>query len=440
MKNLKGSLYILLFGVSGCSFLKINTHPTPLTQRYDTMLLAKEYDEDNSVITVATDVVPSVLLDTSRDNAKTIFDLQSNGQKALIEAYDKKDVDDGQKRLKALLNEKYQAKKTGSNAPVTKDYTIVFSTAMKDFYNQITKSLSEADRIAKLRFTVTIPDDYKDSVKFVKWDKFATQFAQFNIGGVSFNSVKGATLSPSIGLFGSAATSLGSIVGTNTYQENDSLQQRFVLLNGVLTSDKLVLDQTGTPQIDLQGNTTINVTVAFTDVATMYYFAFDGFQNEKGMYQTPDKISVKKSAAYYPQPKNDIKLKLSVDYVLRHVTKGDKTFTESDDAVSYYWGNFHPKIPKFINFKELKPKAWYLYNKKIPLLIRDPLTGQDFPLLFASFDEGSDFLDWLLYTVHNMTGTKITIGKYDLITTLPDNTQTTLNNKNIDSPEVIIAK
>jgi hypothetical protein len=407
-------LSLILF-ISGCCLFRHTEKNVTLIRRYAQIDSSVNLNEAKSVIDVYTLVVPSETVDTTKPGSKSVFDLQSNGQRAIIDAFAKKD-DEGQKRVSDLLNANYQEKKTTSDVPLTQDFTFVFSTLFKDFYSQITKSLSEGDRIAKLRITVSIPDSVTKGIKFLKWDHFATQFAQFNIGGTSFNVAKQATLSPSFGLSGSAATSLGSLGKASTYQENDSLQLRFVLLNGILTEDSFILDQTGTPQIDLQGNTTVNLTAAFHDHKYQTYFAFDGLQGEKGAYQRPEKVSIKRIVLPYPGLSQDINLNLKVDYVLRHIKGGDKTFAEGDDEICYYWGSFTHMIPQFVRAKDLVPKAWYITNGDSFLGLNNPTIENGYTqLAFASSDEAKDFIIWLNKVIHDDNEDIITIGKYELV-------------------------
>jgi hypothetical protein len=403
---------LILLGIFGCNIFHPERHKTPLLNRYAKIDTSIERSDNNSVVAVTTLVIPAEILDTSKDGGKTIFDLQGNGQKALVEAFSKKD-DDGQKRLNGLLNAQYQTKKGNTTSLVKKDYTIVFSTVLKDFYSLITRSLSEGDRIAKLRITVSIPLADRDSVKFLKWDKFTTQFAQFNIGGASFNVAKQATLNPSIPI-GAGSLSAGTLGNTSTYQENDSLQLRFVLLNGTLTKDSIILDQTGTPQIDLQGNTAIGLSVSFPFKEPPPFFVFEGLQNADDTYQVPEKISVKQSGVPYPQLTRDINLDLRVDYVIRHIIKGDISFTEGDDEISYYWGHFTNVIPQFIKFADLRPKSWNITNKTIDLGLFDESSNGYHEIAFASYSDANDFLEWAAHIVPSTNGNKIKLGRFFL--------------------------
>jgi hypothetical protein len=433
--------YFYLFVLSGfcaCSVFHPERHETPLTNRYKTIDPSVEKSDANSVVDVSTLTIPAEVLDTSKDGGKTIFDLKSYGQKALIDEFARKD-DDGQKRLNALMNATYQSKKSSDGAVIVKkDYTIVFSTVLKDFYSLISQSLSAGDRIAKLRITVSISASDRDSVKFLKWDKFSTQFAQFNIGGTSFNVARQATLSPSIPI-GAGSLTAGTLGKTSTYQENDSLQLRFVLLNGTLTKDSIILDQTGTPQVDLQGNTTIAITVAFPFVEGPPFFSFEVFQNGDGAFQTAEKVSVTKSGNPYPQLGHDVNLNMRVDYVLRHIKEGERSFTEGDDEISYYWGHFTRNIPQFIKFADLRPKSWNVTNNKKALGLYDDVTKKYYELAFGSFSDATDFLEWVANKVPAYPN-KIKIGKFyltsDIDVTTHPYTPTWLIKNNLGSLDV----
>src|SRR5476649_673776 len=96
------TLFVLV-GIFGCSIFHPEQHQTPLTNRYLKIDPSVEKSDSSSVVIVTALTIPAEVLDTSMDGGKSVFDLQSNGQKAMVEAFAKKD-DEGQKRLEGLMN------------------------------------------------------------------------------------------------------------------------------------------------------------------------------------------------------------------------------------------------------------------------------------------------------------------------------------------------
>jgi hypothetical protein len=410
------SLYLsllILWVLTGCGGSK-KAADNPLTRRYARVDTAIEMSEQNSVIDVVSMVIPSETLDTAKAAARTIFDLKGGGKKAMIDAFDKKDDDAGQGRLNDLLNAEYQVDaKTTAAGLLKKNYAVVFSAFLSDFYGVIKKTLSAGDRIEKLKLTATVPDADKEMMKFMKWDKFVTQFAQFDIGGASFSVAKQATLSPSIPI-GVSSLSVGSLSKGTTYTEGDSLTQRFVLLNGILHSDYFELDQTGTPEIDLQGNTSVSVTVYFPNPTPVELTSFKGLENKDGAWQTADKVSVKLAGILIPRILHDVNLNLRIDYILRHIDTGDKTFMEGDDHISYYWGHFTRTIAPFVRVEEVLPKVWSVRDGANFMGLYDEKTKEHYELGFSSFEEADAFLEWVNRIVPNATA-PITIGRFKLL-------------------------
>lgn len=411
--------------VSGIVFLTgcvASKKPMPgpvLAKRYYSALPTIDKSGDSAVINVLSEVLPGVQPD--EDNSKTVYDLTGEGQKAYIKVIGEKTKNDiGQ--FTDAMNQKFfeDEDNSGIEDISQRKLHIVFSVSQKDFYQLFPQKFSLGDRIEYLKMTLTLDTPYV--FKFSNWDQFNTQYGQYNIAGRSFTGTKEININPSIP-FTAGALSLGSLDKKSELTESDSLKRRFVLLNGVLQDDSLTIEQSGTPEINLTGNSSTDVTMDlrssdFSKDITQS-FVFDNLKTKKG-FSAPKDVGISKDVIIYPQLSKDITANLTCTYSYRHIIygHGDDTQAESDDDIQYYHGTTNSQKIILINKDEITQQLprWGILIGNNSLMAHDTIELKDEELLFSTFSDADNFLEWLLYTRRSVKSGTVTIDKYQFIT------------------------
>jgi hypothetical protein len=404
-----------------CSASKNNNKSvTPaLAKRYNSIVVPVLKNNGESVIDIFTTVLPPNSV--GKDNSKTIFDLTSEGQKAYIKAISEKSRDDVDK-FTALMNKKYLADDDGDanteNLLIRKIH-LVFSVTEKEDYSKIPLVLSLGDRIEYLKIYLKL--DPTSNLKFTNWDKFNTQYGEFNIGSRSFTNTKDININPSIPFTGGAGGSLsfGSLDNKKEFVESDSLKRRFILLNGILQEDNFTIEQVGNSNIDLTGNSSIDLTLNLKSDNTGkdidQRFVVKNLKS-KTAFSDPKDVKISRVLIYYPQLSNDLSATITCNYALRHIIKGADTYGENDDDIQYYYGSFTKQII-LIKKQEVRPGKFGLETNRQHLFLKNVITNSPEEISFASFQEAEDFKIWILYTKSKIpTSGKLVIDGYEVIT------------------------
>jgi hypothetical protein len=381
----------LIFFIAGCGTAK--NMQTPLTFRYQNLQPTKTFDATNALIDIK--VQPSRLeaVDTSKTSGKTLFDLHGAGQAAVLGSVEKSA--EVQKKVLKLLNKQFQA----PPGPVDKDlskqtYTINLSIGAKDFFKNLTTTWSLADRLDWLDLQMNIPDSQQKFVRFRTWDKIATQYASYTVAGISYERDHDLTINPSIPV-GAGSFSVGSYEAKNDVTTGDSIRRPIVRMTGTLQAHTLDLEQNGSPEISLFGNTFLTIQFSFPQTEKQDIFFFDGFRDDDGKFQDVTKLSVQSYTVTYPQLLADIPIDLTANYRIRHVNgESARTYEESDDDVTYYAGNYTMNIPAFIKKKDVQPETWSIQSNTLYFGLLDPVSELYYPLAFDSYSAALEFEKW----------------------------------------------
>ncbi|MFI5163386.1 MAG: hypothetical protein ACHQHN_19055 [Sphingobacteriales bacterium] len=389
--------------LSSCSILiKSPEKQVSLEARYQQMNASvPENDPNKTRIKVE---VKSDLLPDATPLKKNVLNFSDGGQKALIHALDRRAGSADE--FKSMIGTTYFKDDDNSNIidHTSQTLSLTISVQNKDFFAGLSGDTSFADRLEKIRFKIAL--DQKDVFKFDTWNKINTQFGRFYIGTRTYTGSRTATVNPSIPI-GAANLSLGSFSGTNEYAESDTLSQQVMSSNGILHDDYFTLEQDGTPKTALLGNTIIQITIKAKKTASKLAIVLDNLTDNDGKTNPPDKVKVNIKTILYPVYPSTIKdsnrkvtAKLSFDYVLRHINHGFRTFAESDDDITYYYGTITDQPVKILNADDLGLKLFYVTVDGEFIKLRDVTIADAAENLtttgFLSNDEALAFMNWLM--------------------------------------------
>jgi hypothetical protein len=161
------------------------------------------------------------------------------------------------------------------------------------------------------------------------------------------------------------------------------------------------MEEEGTREIDLTGNIIADVSVSF-DRFPGVVTVITGLNDSLGNYSQPEKVTIQLADVMVPMMKDiedTIYAELSMDYIYRNVAKGDKTFPEWDDRISYITGNVKDRVPVF-TAADYVPGFFYIGsagrdNKREILRIESQIST--YPLIFRSYGEALAFHKWLTW-------------------------------------------
>ncbi len=277
------------------------------------------------------------------DPGQHLWDLSATAQTALIKVLDRRYPANSD--FLSALNQRYPDKALSGMDYLNKQLDLVFSISRKRNFsalNQPALHFSPADRIAWLSFKLEIPASYP--LHFLQWDHFATEYGNLDIADVGFSrSIDLSAKAPINDLVSAEAR------GKFSRDERQALQAQYLRLNGSLSDKQLRLEQEGTREIDLSGNVTTSVSMAFDGVSTSLVMPV--YQDIAGSPGTGESIkAIRLVPVLVPAMESvpdTLKGILSMDYVYRHVQKGWPTFAEWDDEVEFYSGRVEKEVLLF---------------------------------------------------------------------------------------------
>ena len=402
-------VWSFIFLLSSCSTVK----------RYKTVEVASE---NNNLADIN---LFSSKIDVEKSNSitGTLWQLTGKGQEALINALDKKakDTDDLMLFLEKVY--KLEVPKQPKLQYTLKDLVLCFSISKERDY--LSKNLSAADRLEYLNLTLNIHDSLP--LKFVRWNRFITEYASIDIADVSFSST--FELSGAVGgknassketkngnddAFDLVTLATELTPGLNANQtfsrnENQKIRYRYLALNGFLNSKKIHLEQEGMREIDLAGNIIVNISLEFESVPETVFIAS---KLKKGnQYNEIAKIEFLKSEALVPdlEKVDDIMAQLDFNFVYRNVKnkRGQKTFYEWDDKVRYFQGN-SVDIIRLLGRRDVLPPFHYIGNDSTSAIRYKDVNNEEGKLTFKDYFEADKFLDWLInYSINTKDGNEI---------------------------------
>ena len=392
----------LLCLVAGCQTGGGAGDSTPLTRRYETR--KKKPVKSDSMIYLSA----GVSRPASATATPSMLRLAGEGQAAVVEAAGGKG-----KEMKEALESLFPKAAPSLDRTRVETELVVTHLQTSEILQEPEGSpieLSPADRIATLELSLKPASE--NLFTFHSWNRFETVFGQLELGEItrtgkrSFN----ASLEPTFGgtLVGVGALGLAT---ETTNEEKLKLKDRVLGLSGWLTDTEGRLLLQGGPGRDLEGNTSVKLTIQLpgseVEITRLELLKGDG------TYRDSTEVGVRYAKAKVPFAGcgEDVRLLVGADYTFRHVTAADSTLSEGDDHVVEYYG-WAPDAGAYHEFEDgtvaekfytslklMDAKALERRARTYPVFVADePVylerVGESHPLVFATEGEYLAFQRW----------------------------------------------
>lgn len=356
---------------------------------------------------------------------KTLWDLSADAQTQYIKILNVR-YPDNENFINAL-NLEYLKDDQSVKAEdyVNKDLRMIFSISkLHGFSGPVGSSgfdPSPADRIEYLKITLRIPGS--PGLKFTGWNKFTTEYGSVNIADVSFSrsiEINGS------GLFSSdRKVTAGEIAAEGKYianrKEDQEILYRYLKLNGRINNNEIEMEEEGTREIDLTGNIAADISLEFERFPEVLT-EISGIRDSTGHLNSAESLAVQHTDAIVPGMENikdTIFAELKMDYVLRNVLRGQKTFPEWDDRVKYYTGSVSKMITLFTS-ADYVPDFYCIginhgnHDREI-IKISEP-GNREYPLIFRTRPQAAAFFEWLTdnFSKPGNKGKPVRIGSHTL--------------------------
>lgn len=332
-------------------------------------------------------------LDPSVANEKSIFDLSNRAQSALIESLNSKS-----KATEELMAAITSPLDKATSPDATKGS---ISWKKRVVINIDKKDTEVANRFQQIWLIMEIPDNLKDKVEFVNWDKIITETQTFDLGKITSNNTSGFSFSPEVTMGGFIEGKLPGVVsGSSTFGEEKSITRKLAGLNAaVVTPHKFILSRQASPNENISGNIVIELTLKSKLAAENLVYNFDGLYLGTTAVEDQAKITLNKSLVIKPDfgENSIVPIDLTYKFHYRTVGKGKRTEPEYDDHITYLNGQ-HTDSSKFNLFDgaDSKPIIWRISDGSNYLHIVDS-TEQE-ALQFDSYNKASQLLNWIKLT------------------------------------------
>jgi hypothetical protein len=349
-------------------------------------------------------------------SGKSLWDLSAEAQSQFIRILNNRFPDNS--LFFNSLNMRYM---TREGEIFSDDYTrsdihLVFSACR----NREASISTPADRIEYLKITLSIPDD--SILSFTGWTNYSTEYGTIDIGDVSFT--RSIDLSGSSSLSGKNNRTGGEIstggTASSVRKEDQKVGYRYIKLNGTITNRTVSMEEEGTREIDLTGNISTDVSLAFKKFP-LTIAVLSGLKDSLGHWNDAGRIFADYRLIAIPQMK-DIKDTiygvLEMDYLYRNVKRGSATFPEWDDKVVLYKGKVKKRVPLFTPSDYLPAFYCIGRDESRSLLTSSLPDGSRYDLVFRSYKDARDFFDWLRYrsVTGKSSGKPVQLATSDLIT------------------------
>lgn len=347
---------------------------------------------------------------------------------------------------------------------LNQDLKMVFSIirAMPDTENKSIKNIkkrpfSPADRIEFLNFSLTI--DPKSGLKFTKWNKYSTEYNTINIADMTFT--KASEIGGVLGGEYSGAKAEVRAKSTRGIEEKQSIRHRYMVSSGCITDSSIEITEEGTPENDLAGNVSADVSLRFpgTLLRTANFDSLFHTVDYKNLCIPADSVNVNfqvVSVPYFDGTLPDtIYGCLNMSYLYRHVFSGFQTVYEYDDKVNYFKGNTAKPVLLFTKY-DYMPDFYYIGETsgadcpvETKLLIRDSCFKNDhnkcyecYPMVFKKFMKAREFLKWLINdtSVTKNDSVSFRSGEYTLIRRTTDSPDSILTRRMIKSMNLTVLR
>lgn len=189
-----------------------------------------------------------------------------------------------------------------------------------------------ADRIESVRLQLT---RLTGGARFEGWDKLVTAFQTIDLGSLTFTQKRDVSaelgLTLPAALLGAAPTVRSS--SGSQLEEQQTLKDRVVMVNGVLRPDSAVLLEQGGLGLDLTGNLATDFLIRMTRSQGAQITRVTHPRMATGGVDCGTKPVFQRQAVKFPTDTVPVRANLVLTYRFRHVKTGDQTVQEGDDDV-----------------------------------------------------------------------------------------------------------
>lgn len=373
MKNL---IYILI------SVFFIGCATSKITKRYKKMTTGSITKPEQYV------KINAFSLDVAKTSSnKSLFDLTEKGQAKLIEEVSKKAKTTDE--IYSSLTNKFVSKKKSSSEISKAEFSKRVVISIENL-----KNYNGANRFESLTASIK---HKKNKIEFLYWDKIITQYQEIDIGKLSYSNTGGFSISPDITMSG---TIQGNAPISTSYSATSSeevqLKRKFPAITGALNSTNFWITRNSAHSEDISGNILVEIKFKSNKPASKTVYSFDNLFVKDIVTTDPKKVKTKKTNFEYANLlPSDTEVELKLDFKYREVTDGAKTFTESDDVVSYLNGSTGNKVIKFnlLSDTDLNNKFWVIKRDNEILALKNSSVTDN--LRFSSYSDAEQFLKWL---------------------------------------------
>lgn len=343
-------------------------------------------------------------------SAPAILSLSEYGQASYIDIAKQlkelKKSDDLLKLLAKPFPKNVHAAEDGSVADRTTIKRLIILSVMKADAVLLAPNdpVTSADRIAMLELTLECGADW---YQFQNWDKkIGTVYGEIDLGTIKHESSASfnARLTPNL-----SANIMSGSVGANgviggekidKITEELALKARYIDVSGMMTPQKGVIIQQGGIDRDLEGNTSVVLTIKM-EGRTVNLMEFGEFIDENGTPTKPADVSVKiipTRIPYWHEDTEGVILKASANYLFRHVSEGKESVIEGDDVVTLYKGNVtaQKQVELLSKSDYQKLSEYYLIKDDNGEVVLVKHGSDTYNLALASRDKWDAFLQWLI--------------------------------------------
>ncbi|MDZ7738325.1 MAG: hypothetical protein U5K32_04470 [Bacteroidales bacterium] len=328
-----------------------------------------------------------------------LWELNATAQANLLEILDRR-FPDNDSFIRALNNKYISAGgRADDDGYINKNLRLVLSVSKKRDYSSVGRKSRAghpaADRIEYLKISLSLPDE--SGLKFTAWNHFTSEYADIEVGDISFNRSLDLSLGGGISEDEKVKRSADAdIKASFSQEENQTLRYRYLKLNGRISDSRIEIEEEGTREIDLAGNLTADVSLSFASFPEKVFIpVFSGGDKDKTESLTlVDRDVSVPLITHAPAPVTAI---LEMGFVYRHVAGGSDTFQEWDDDVEYYSGTVKKEIT-LLDINDYLPPFHTIGVQSAPgeIIRLKSDSGKIYALKFRDYNQASSFHEWLL--------------------------------------------
>jgi hypothetical protein len=320
--------------------------------------------------------------------AKTGADLTERAQAAYIDALSQKSKtpDDLRKNFDARI---------GNGVVSTLRNVTSFDGALIVTISEV-GPFNPADRFERTEVEIKL-----DQARIRSWSAVQTAYTTVNAGTIESTIQKEGELgvNASAGL-PAGVTAKGAVLVGRSEQLTASLRIDDVtpMLDPINGSVRIV--RHGGFGLNLTGNTILHATFEPKPEYTAYPELFSVITTDENGWLAPNKLKLNVQTTKIPRGMGDITGTVTLSYIIRHVTKGDKTYEDGDDIVEMITSKKVQERITLIPAEKIQQQTFGLKSNSgdfvgQPLYINRPQRIIDAPLCFDDYGSAQDFLDYL---------------------------------------------